>query len=55
VRSYHTMLKHEDSPEMPLQPAAQVRVTPQELAEALARLEARQGEREGTIPLGDAV
>lgn len=49
------MLKHEDSPEMPLQPAAQVRVTPQELAEALARLEARQGEREGTIPLGDAV
>ncbi len=49
------MLKHEDSPEMPSWPAAQVRVTPQELAEALARLEARQGEREGTIPLGDAV
>ncbi len=36
-------------------PAAQVRVTPQELAAALARLEARQGGLEGTIPLGDAV
>ncbi len=51
------MLRHDDNSEStaPPSPAAQVRVTPQELAAALARLEARQGEREGTIPLGDAV
>lgn len=53
------MLKHEDSPETPLQTAAQVRVTPEELASALSRLEARKdaGQRhaDGTIPIGEAV
>ena len=49
------MLKHEDHLETPAQTAAQARVTPQELAAALARLEARQGGLDGTIPLGDAV
>lgn len=51
------MLRHDDNSEstVPPSPAAQVRVTPQELAAALARLEARQGGLEGTIPLGDAV
>jgi len=49
------MLRHDDSSEAAAPPAAQVRVTPQELAAAIARLEARQGENEGTIPLGDAV
>ena len=49
------MLRHDDNPESAAPPAAQVRVTPQELAAAIARLEARQGENENTIPLGDAV
>ena len=49
------MLKHGDSLEPPPQAAAQVRVTPEELAAAITRLEARQGGLEGTIPLGDAV
>jgi len=51
------MLRHDDNSEATASPspAAQVRVTPQELAEALARLEARQSESEGTIRLGDAV
>jgi len=51
------MLRHDDNSEStaPPSPAAQVRVTPQELAAALARLEARQGGLDGTIPLGDAV
>lgn len=49
------MLRHDDSSEAAAPPAAQVRVTPQELAAAIARLEARQGETDGTIPLGDAV
>ena len=51
------MLRHDDNPEAAADPspAAHVRVTPQELAAALARLEARQGGLEGTIPLGDAV
>ena len=49
------MLRHDDNPESAAPPAAQVRVTPQELAAAITRLEARQGENEGTIPLGDAV
>lgn len=51
------MLRHDDNPEATAapSPAAQVRVTPQELAEALARLDARQGGLDGTIPLGDAV
>lgn len=45
----------QSEPEKIKTPAAQVRVTPQELAAALARLEARQGGLDGTIPLGDAV
>ncbi len=49
------MLRHDDSSEISAPPAAQVRVTPQELAAALARLEARQGSLDGTIPLGEAV
>ena len=49
------MLRHDDSSETNTSPAAQIRVTPQELAAALARLEARQGGLDGTIPLGDAV
>lgn len=49
------MLRHDDNSESAAPPAAQVRVTPQELAAAIARLEVRQGENEGTIPLGDAV
>lgn len=51
------MLKHEDSPQAP--PAAKVRVTPEELAAALSRLEAQkeagQRQADGTIPLGEAV
>ncbi len=49
------MLRQETDETASPSPAASVRVTPEELAAALARLEARQGEREGTIPLGDAV
>lgn len=49
------MLRQETDETASPSPAANVRVTPEELAAALARLEARQGEREGTIPLGDAV
>lgn len=49
------MLRHEDNQETPAPTAAQARVTPQELTEALARLEARQEDGEGTIPLGEAV
>jgi hypothetical protein len=53
------MLKHEDSQETPLQTAAQVRVTPEELATALSRIEARKdaGQRhaDGTIPIGEAM
>jgi len=53
------MLKHEDKLEAPSQPAAQVRVTPEELATALSRIEARKdaGQRhaDGTIPIGEAV
>ena len=49
------MLKHEQ-PEEPLsQPAAQVRVTPEELAAAVARLEARRAGADGKIAIGDAV
>jgi len=53
------MLKHENDPGTTSQPAAQVRVTPEELAAAITRLEARKdaGQRHtaGTIPIGEAV
>lgn len=46
------MLSHEQ-PEQ--QPAASVRVTPEELAAAIARLEARRAGADGKIAIGDAV
>lgn len=50
------MLQHDDLASDSAQPAALRRVTPQELAAAIARLEARQeAESDGTIPLGKAV
>ncbi len=53
------MLKHEENPETQTQPAAQARVTPEELALALSRIEARKdaGLRnvDGTIFIGEAV
>ena len=53
------MLKHEDNPDILSQPAAQVRVTPEELATAVSRIEARkdtdQRRADGTIPIGEAV
>ena len=53
------MLKHEDNPDTLSQTAAQVRVTPEELATAVSRIEARkdtdQRRAEGTIPIEEAV
>jgi hypothetical protein len=53
------LLKHKDSPETQPQSAAQVRVTPEELASAIARLEARKDASQrnlaGTIHIGEAV
>ncbi len=49
------MLNHEQPPESLSPPAAQVRVTPEELAAALARLEARRAGADGKIAIGDAV
>ena len=53
------MLKHEESLETASHTAAQVRVTPEELAAAISRIEARkdagQRDQEGTIPIGEAV
>ncbi len=53
------MLKHEDTPHSPPSPAAQVRVTPEELAAAITRLEAKKdaGQRnlEGTVAIGEVV
>jgi len=53
------MLKHEDNSDMLSPPAAQVRVTPEELATAVSRIEARkdtdQRRADGTIPIGEAV
>ncbi len=50
------MLKHEQPEErMAGQAAAQVRVTPEELAAAIARLEARRTGADGKIAIGDAV
>ena len=53
------MLKHEENSVVSSPPAAQVRVTPEELATALSRIEARKdaGQRhvDGTIPIGEAM
>lgn len=49
------MLNHEQPQEQIQSPAAQVRVTPEELAAALARLEARRAGADGKIAIGDAV
>ena len=57
------MLKHEDNPQTPApspsQPAAKVRVTPEELAAAITRLEAKkdahQRQADGTVAIGDVV
>ena len=53
------MLKHENNQETSSPPAAQARVTPEELATALSRVEARKdnGQRhvDGTISIGEAV
>jgi len=53
------MLKHEENSVVSSPPAAQVRVTPEELATALSRIEAKKdaGQRhvDGTIPIGEAM
>lgn len=49
------MLKHEPSEEALSQPAAQVRVTPEELAAALSHLDAGSAGRDGKIAIGKAV
>ena len=50
------MLSHEQPEEQAKEPlAAQVRVTPEELAAAVARLEARRAGVDGKIAIGDAV
>ena len=49
------MLKHEDGPELLSPPAAQVRVTPEELAAAVAVLQANKEGMAETISIGDAV
>lgn len=57
------MLKHEDNPQTPApppsQPAAEVRVTPEELAAAITRLEAKkdahQRQADSTVAIGDVV
>ena len=49
------MLKHEESPQTPPLPAAQVRVTPEELAAAVTALQIRKEGQPGTIAIGDAV
>jgi len=49
------MLNHEQPQEQLQPPAAQVRVTPEELAAAIARLEARRAGADGKIAIGDAV
>lgn len=53
------MLKHEDDLDTLSQRAAQVRVTPEELATAVSRIEARKDtdlrRADGTIPIGEAV
>ena len=51
------MLKHENNPppQAPSQPAANVRVTPEELAAAVTALQIRKEGSPGTIAIGDAV
>ena len=51
------MLKHEDNPQAQphTPPAAQVRVTPEELAAAITTLQIRKEGQPGTIAIGDAV
>jgi len=53
------MLKHEDNLDTPPVPAAQTRVKAEELARAIARIEARRQEEarrlEGTMLIGDAI
>ena len=49
------MLKHEDTPQTQFQSAAQVRVTPEELAAAITALQIRKEGQPGTIAIGDAV
>ncbi len=49
------MLNHEQPQEQSQQSAALVRVTPEELAAAIARLEARRAGADGKIAIGDAV
>jgi hypothetical protein len=49
------MLKHEDIPQTQPSSAAQVRVTPEELAAAITALQIRKEGQPGTIAIGDAV
>ena len=49
------MLKHEDNPQASSPSAAQVRVTPEELAAAITALQIRKDGQPGTIAIGDAV
>jgi len=49
------MLKHEDIPQTQPPTAAQVRVTPEELAAAVTALQIRKEGQPGTIAIGDAV
>ncbi len=53
------MLKHEDNPELPPHSAAEARATPEELAAAITRLDARkdadQRQAEGTVAIGEVV
>lgn len=49
------MLKHEDIPQAQPSSAAQVRVTPEELAAAVTALQIRKEGQPGTITIGDAV
>ncbi len=49
------MMKHEDTPHAQSSPAAQVRVTPEELAAAITALQLRKEGQPGTIAIGDAV
>ena len=49
------MLKHEDNSQTPFPSAAQVRVTPEELAAAITALQIRKEGQPGTIAIGDAV
>ncbi len=56
-RQMNAMLKHEDNPQTqsPSPSAAQVRVTPEELAAAVTALQIRKEGQPGTIAIGDAV